>query len=58
MQEGQIYTPQLVTYLTNDGTLIAEDRVLFVGEWNCRGLERTGSTVQRSMTESWKPELG
>lgn len=41
--------------LPNDGRLLAEDRVLFVGEENCLGLEGTESTLQGSLTATWKP---
>lgn len=49
---------QLGTYLTNDSMLIEEDRVLLVGEWKCSSLEGMESTVQGSMTETWKPGSG
>jgi len=34
--------------------LIEENRVLLVGEWKCSSLEGIESTVQGSMTETWK----
>lgn len=47
--------PLLASYLTNDGRLTSEDRVLLVGGQNCSGFQGTESTIQGSMTETWKP---